>query len=79
MNFSEALTELKSGHDLTRTGWNGKHNISLQEPDEESKMTLPYIYMEVDPKEDGVEFPKIPWVASQADILATDWEVEEIS
>lgn len=66
-NFSEALQMLILGTAFTREGWNGKHSIRLQKPDENSKMTLPYIYITTD-KGDVV-----PWIASQSDILATDW------
>lgn len=43
--------------------------IKLQEPDEHSKMTLPYIYMRT------AQGDLVPWLTSQTDILATDWEV----
>lgn len=67
--FSDALLELKQGNRVCRSGWNGKGMwIELQRPDENSKMTLPYIYMKT------VQDDLVPWLASQTDILATDWE-----
>lgn len=46
MNFSEALDCLKRGDLIQRAGWNGKGMyIEMQNPDENSKMTLPYIFM----------------------------------
>lgn len=67
-DFGKALVYLKSGMQVTRTGWNGKGMwLSLQVPDEHSKMTLPYIYMFTADKN------LVPWLASQTDVLADDW------
>lgn len=69
-DFSEALRRLKNGYKVARAGWNGKNMwINLQVPDENSKMTLPYIYMFTADKN------LVPWLASQTDILASDWTV----
>lgn len=66
--FGDALEYLKQGHKLTRRGWNGKDMyIMLQRPTEQSKMTLPYIYMKT------VQGDLVPWLASQTDMLAEDW------
>lgn len=54
--------------------------LELQTPDEHSKMTLPYIYL-CTPNEripEGTHgqitlHDRVPWLASQTDILATDW------
>lgn len=68
MNFGQALERLKRGGRVWRTGWNGKGMyLELQIPDANSKMTLPYIYMKT------VQDDLVPWLASQTDILATDW------
>lgn len=75
-DFSVALLELKTGSRIRRTGWNGKGMwLALQKPDEHSKMTLPYIYIEYPEGHDA--YPKgcrVPWLASQTDMLADDWE-----
>lgn len=69
-SFSRAIELLKEGGRVARTGWNGKGMwLELQVPDEHSKMTLPYIYMKT--ADDNV----VPWLASQTDILAEDWEL----
>lgn len=66
--LEKALDRLRDGRQLRRQGWNGKGMwIALQEPDEGSKMTLPYIYMRT---ADG---NLVPWIASQTDLLAKDW------
>jgi hypothetical protein len=72
MDFSSALLQLKNGKRVARTGWNGKSMwIKLQKPNLQSKMTLPYIYMKT---ADG---NLVPWLASQTDLLATDWVIED--
>ena len=75
MNFGEALTALKNGAKVRRIGWNGKGLwLELQRPDAYSKMTLPYIFMSY--PFDAVNTPgaRVPWLASQTDMLAEDWE-----
>ena len=69
MDFGYALDVLREGGCVHRTGWNGKGMwLALQTPDANSKMTLPYIYMST------VTGDRVPWLASQTDILSTDWE-----
>lgn len=68
-DFGWALRELRAGCKVARQGWNGKQMwLKLQLPDAHSKMSLPYIYMKT------VCDNKVPWLASQTDMLATDWE-----
>jgi hypothetical protein len=69
MDFGHVLMRLRDGDKLARKGWNGKGmHIALQEPDEHSKMTLPYIYLMTSQGE------LVPWDASHTDLLADDWE-----
>lgn len=79
MNFGQALEALKQGKRARRAGWNGSGIfIILQRPDEHSKMTQPYIYIDTTGLvTDNPEAPKgrVPWLASQTDMLAEDWEV----
>jgi hypothetical protein len=77
-NFSVALSKVKIGKKIARTGWNGKDQYLLtQYPDENSKMTLPYIYMVIAGTiaEDGTgtKAKLVPWLASQTDLLSEDW------
>lgn len=68
MNFGQALEQLKNGNQVCRQGWNPKGMyLELQVPDEHSKMTLPYIWMKTACNN------KVPWLASQTDLLADDW------
>lgn len=79
LNFGQALDALKSGYKVARKGWNGKEiHIELQRPDENSKMTSPYIFVDTTGLvTDNVHAPKsrVPWMASQTDMLAEDWIV----
>lgn len=66
MNFSEALTALKSGSKLARTGWNGKNMFVTLE------RNIPIIHNPLF----IITYPdcsSYAWLASQADILANDW------
>lgn len=70
MNFGDAISALKGGKRVSRSGWNGKGMwLELQVPDAHSKMTLPYIYMKT------AQDDLVPWLASQTDVLAEDWGI----
>jgi hypothetical protein len=75
-SFSIALLALKDGRRVTRTGWNGKGMwLELQRPDARSKMTMPYVFLsypDSDPRTPGA---RVPWLASQTDLLAEDWMI----
>jgi hypothetical protein len=69
-DFGWALDRLRDGGLVCRKGWNGKGMyLALQVPDENSKMTLPYIFMRT------VQGDLVPWLASQTDMLAEDWSI----
>jgi hypothetical protein len=86
MGFGQALLSLEAGYRVTRTGWNGSGmwvtyqrgypdgiaiNANTAEATGIPEGTVckfrPYLMMRT---ADG-EF--MPWVASQTDLLATDW------
>ena len=74
MNFGQALEVLKSGGKVSRSGWNGAGLwLELQVPDAHSKMTLPYIFMSYPENAKTTPGAKVPWLASQTDMLAEDW------
>jgi Protein of unknown function (DUF2829) len=82
ISFSEALIALKNGQKVAREGWNGKGlSVELQIPDENSKMTLPYIFINypATPASDTAPInhinARVPWLASQTDILTDDWQI----
>jgi Protein of unknown function (DUF2829) len=84
MNFGQAIEALKEGKKVSRSGWNGKGLcLELQVPDEHSKMTLPYIYMSYPSTPASDTAPenhinaRVPWLASQTDMLSEDWGIIE--
>lgn len=82
--FSEALEALKRGKKVARHGWNGKGMFVFLVPGSTFKVNrapLLGIYPEgteityhahIDMK--TVDNQIVPWLASQTDILANDWE-----
>lgn len=63
-----AIKQMHNGSGVQRAGWNGPSQfLHIQLPDEHSKMTLPYVYITT------VQGKRVPWLASQIDLLATDW------
>lgn len=81
LSLGEILTFMKIGKvkKIARKGWNGKNMwLCMQVPDEHSKMTLPYLYIEY--PEGHPAYPKgsrVPWLASQTDLLSEDWIIIE--
>lgn len=64
-----AIKQMQHGSKVTRGGWNGKGQwLELQVPDAHSKMGLPYVFITT------VDGKRVPWVCSQTDLLATDWQ-----
>ena len=82
MDFGDVIKEMKAHPEkkYARKGWNGKGiYIGLQNPDKHSANTLPYIYMVTDKLiSDNPDAPRgrVPWLASQTDILTDDDWVE---
>lgn len=82
MDFGDVIKAMKKNPEkkFARKGWNGKGiYIGLQNPDEHSANTLPYIYMVTDKLiSDNPDAPRgrVPWLASQSDMLADDDWVE---
>lgn len=81
MTFGLAIEALKMGKKVARRGWNGKGIfIELQVPDQYSKMSSPYIFIDTTGLQtDNPDAPRsrVPWLASQTDMLAEDWRVVE--
>lgn len=84
ITFSEALEALKRGKKVARSGWNGKGIFVFLVPGSTFKVNrapLLGIYPEgteityhahIDMKTADNQI--VPWLASQTDILANDWE-----
>lgn len=80
-SFSLALAALKKGHRVCRSGWNGKgmylkyigpHDYSVNVNVYDGLWyAAPWIGMKT--ADNGF----VPWLASQTDLLAEDWDVLE--
>ena len=76
VDFSTALIGAKQGKAIRRKGWNGSGlMVKAQFPDENSKMTLPYLYIEYPLDAKATPGARCPWLASQTDIMAEDWQI----
>ncbi len=87
MDFSEALLFVKNGAKIQRAGWNGKGMWVkkftpgyIDENQMAEAMGLTYAelptmlqYLAMRTADNAL----IPWLASQSDILAEDWQVVE--
>lgn len=88
MDFSAALRQCKNGNKITRTGWNGPGQYVVYQagyPDDiainenTARATgieqgtvcrfAPYLMMR------NAQGVFVPWLASQGDLLADDWEI----
>lgn len=81
MSFGMAIERMRDGKRVARKGWNGKgmwvrlvdlftdaeFRVSEREPCEGT--WLPFIIMKT------ADNKLVPWLASQTDVLALDWEV----
>lgn len=72
-DFRYALSALKDGFKVGRLNWNAHHTLELKVPCAHSDMTRPYIYMNIGSDAADMQGDRIPWIASQTDILAEDW------
>lgn len=64
-DFSNALRHVKDGYVISRDGWNGKGMyVTLLTVEG----LLPFLALRT------VDGDSVPWLASQTDILATDWQ-----
>jgi len=80
MSFGLAIEALKKGLPVARTGWNGK-GLWLTYEQPQGNMTLPFIAINYPGFPASETAPKshisasVPWLASQTDMLADDWNV----
>ncbi len=70
MNFGKAFEEVKKGKGMRLPGWREDVTIRAQYPNENSKMTAPYLYVES-------RFGKVPWKETMIELFAEDWEIVE--
>lgn len=83
-NFGWALDQLRSGARVQRTGWNGRGmwlvlvndwSFGGAAAEAFNAEPLPQVSSFIGMKTTDNKF--VPWLASQTDVLATDWQVAE--
>lgn len=67
LDFSDAMRRVLDGEKMRRKGWNGK-GMWIAHHAPVGDITLPFIVMST------VQGDLVPWLASQTDMCATDWE-----
>lgn len=78
-NFGAALEALRIGHWVRRLVWPRGRRVGVWRPSETaSDMTEPYLY-EMHPVGDPAHVPggRHPYVPTQTDIFAVDWELDD--
>lgn len=70
MNFGDAFEHVKLGKSMKLPSWQKDVLIRAQYPDENSKMTAPYLYVES-------RYGKVPWKETMIELFSTKWEVVE--
>lgn len=89
MAFGSAITAMKDGHRVARSGWNGKGMFLYYVPENKYPASrnehgtmigvfeddmVPYgAYIAMKTAQNNV----VPWLASQTDVLAEDWQIVE--
>lgn len=70
--FGDAYKFLERGLRVTKKSWHKAGMfLTMQRPDEHSKMTAPYVYITIDGDY------RVPWHPSQADMSEKDWVLYE--
>ena len=85
MRFGEAIEALEAGKKVARTGWNGKrmflYHVPAGEYPAQTPIAVEYFgdmvpygaYIAMKTAQGNV----VPWLASQTDVLADDWDIME--
>ena len=68
MSFGDALKLVKRGMGMRLPNWKPDVVIRAQFPDENSKMTAPYLYVES-------RFGRVPWKETMIELFSEEWEV----
>lgn len=66
--FGVALQAMKCGKGARLPHWKPDVVIRAQYPDEHSKMTAPYLYVES-------RFGRVPWKETMIELFSEDWEI----
>ena len=70
VSFGTALEAMKKGKGAWLPHWKPDVVIRAQYPDEHSKMTAPYLYVES-------RYGRVPWKETMIELFSDDWEIVE--
>jgi hypothetical protein len=70
MPFGHAIAAMKKGLTVRLPKWAPDVFLSIQSPDEHSKMTAQYIYV-------TSRFGLVPWIPTQIEMLSEEWAFVE--
>ena len=70
VSFGLALDAMKKGKGARLPKWSEDVIIRAQFPDEHSKMTAPYLYVES-------RFGRVPWKETMIELFSDEWEIVE--
>jgi hypothetical protein len=68
LGFDFVILALKAGKSVRKKAWAPDVFLTLQVPDDHSKMTAPYIFV-------TSRFGRVPWIGTQIEQLSNDWEI----
>lgn len=68
LNFGTAFEAAKKGKGMRLPQWSPDVVIRVQYPDEYSKMTAPYLYVES-------RFGRVPWKETMIELFSENWEI----
>lgn len=71
MNFGEAFEQVKKGMAMRLPSWAADVHIMAQYPDQNSKMTAPYLYVDS-------RFGRVPWKETMIELFSEKWEVVKV-
>lgn len=85
LNFGQAIEALKAGERVQRAGWNGKGMFLFLVPGSTFAVNRPPL-LGIYPEGTEINYQPhidmktaqgtvVPWLASQSDVLAEDWQV----
>jgi hypothetical protein len=69
-SFGIAIGVMKNGGKVKLPKWGEDVHISIQFPDEHSKMTAPYMYV-------TSRFGMVPWIPTMIEMLSMEWVVSK--
>lgn len=70
LTFGQAMDFIRENrqHSMRLPQWSEDVKIRIQYPDENSKMTAPYFYVES-------RFGRVPWKETMIELFSTKWQV----